>query len=237
MNKKYFVMIVSGFFMMATVTSCGDKNNKKEKEDTEQVEDKAGEAEVDTEEAEDVVVEKEGYKSQDLATFDLRGQVIAVKYTGDETIEPVVVQFSDDSKLKSIVKYDVEGNTDEASVERDGYGRIETISFESLSPWVTTLSYGAESMLPVSCNDGNQMGNYTCMTYERDPSGDIVKVEFEEGLHGYTVDHPEEIVITLSDYDSHGNWLLCKTTQGTFTSILKRSIVYKGEKNIFTSEL
>ena len=225
MKKKYFVMGLAALFMLFTATSCNNKS-KKEKDDTEKVEDEKDDAE-----------EKDDYLTQDLASFDLRGEVIAVKYTGDEHTEPVVVQFNDDGSLKDIHKMGVEGNADKGIIVRDEKKRIISIAFESQAPWTTFLSYDDGSMLPQSCIESNQMGNYTCTTYERDEDGNIVKVEFEEGVHGYDVDHPEETVIKLTDQDSHGNWLRCTTTQGEYSTFIQRTIIYKGEENAFAAEL
>ena len=228
MKKSKFVLFFAAFFMIFAVAACDGKKNKKDKD-----EDDAEEVDSEDSEASD----KEAYITQDLATFDLRGEVIAVKYTADEHMEPVTVLFKDNGSLKGIYKFDVEGGIDEATVYPDVEGRIETIAFPTLEPWVTILTYDDDSMLPVSDMDTNQMGNGTCRTYERDEDGNITKVTFEETIHGGTVEDNDEYTVKLSDIDEHGNWRRVTFKHGSYTTFLKRTIIYKGEENILANEV
>lgn len=235
MKKSCFVLMFASFFLLFAIAACdGKKNKKKDKEDTEMTDD----AEEDEEDAdEEDADKKDAYLTQDLATFDLRGEVIAVKYTADEHMEPVSVIFEDDGSLKSIYKFDVEGSVDEGTVERDAIDRIGYIAFQTLSPWVTILNYGEDSMLPISDMDTNQMGNGIGRTYQRDADGNITKVEYEEVVHGQNVEDNDEYTVKLSDYDEHGNWRRATFKHGTSTQFLRRTIVYKGEANIFQQEI
>ena len=225
MKKSKFVLFFAALFMIFAVTACDGKKSEKDKDEN------------DTEEVENEDSEKDDYITQDLATFDLRGQVVAVKYTADEHMEPVTVLFEEDGSLKGIYKFDVEGGIDEATVERDEEGRIETIAFPTLEPWVTNLSYDDNSMLPVSDMDNNQMGNSTCRMYERDEDGNIVKTTFEETVHGGQVEDDEDYSVKLSDIDEHSNWCRVTFKHGDYSHFLKRTIVYKGEENILANEV
>ena len=224
MKKSKFVLLLAALFVIFAVTACDGKKSKKDKDDTEELED-----------SEDS--EKNDYLTQDLATFDLRGQVVAVKYTGDQHTEPVTVLFEEDGSLKGIYKFDVEGNIDEATVYPDAEGRIETIAFPTEDPWVTTLLYDDNSMLPVSDIGNNHMGNGTCRMYERDEDGNIVKTTFEETVHGGVVEDNDPYSVELSDIDEHGNWRRVTFKHGDYSHFLKRTIVYKGEENILADEV
>lgn len=234
MKKSKLVLALAAFFMFFAIAACDSKKSKKDRDedDTEEVAD-----EEETDEDEDDADEKDDYLTQDLATFDLRGEVIAVKYTADEHMEPVTVQFEEDGTLKSIYKFDTEGSVDEGTIDRDRKGRIETITFETLSPWVTNLTYDNSSMLPKSDTDTNQMGNYVTRTYKRDDDGNIVKTEFEEAVHGGIVEDDEEYTVKFSNYDEHGNWRRVTFKHGSYTTFLKRTIVYKGESNPYQTEI
>ena len=225
MKKSKFVLLFAAFFMMFAVAACDGKKNKKDKDEN------------DAEEVKDEDSEEGAYLTQDLATFDLRGEVIAVKYTADEHMEPVTVLFDDNGSLKGIYKFDVEGGIDEATVDRDADDRIETIDFPTLEPWVTTLTYNDDSMLPVSDMDTNQMGNGICRTYERDEDGNITKVTFEETVHGGVVEDNEEYTVKLSDVDEHDNWRHVAFKHGSQTTFMKRTIVYKGEEDFLANEV
>ena len=231
MKKRNFVLALAAFFVFFALSSCDNKKSKKDKDedDTEEVADE----EKNDEEAE----EKDDYLTQDLATFDLRGPVIAVKYTADEHMEPVTIQFEENGELKSIYKFDVEGNVDMGAPGRDSKGRIEAIIFETLQPWISMFSYESGSMLPKSYTDTNQMGNAICTTYERDDDGNIVKAEFEETVHGGVVENNDEYTVKLSNFDEHGNWLRCDIKHGDYKSFYKRTIVYKGEENPYQKEI
>ena len=133
MKKNYFVLTFAALFMFFAIAACDGKKNKKD------------ENEDENEEVEDED-EKDDYLTQDLASFDLRGEVIAVKFTGDEHTQPVVVQFEDNGSLKSIYKFNAEGYPEEGTIDRDGKRRIQIISFESDEPWVTSLVYDNNSM-------------------------------------------------------------------------------------------
>lgn len=232
MKKRNYVLALATIFMIFAFSSCDGKKSKKDKDidDTEEV---ADEEETD----EDNASEKEDYLTQDLATFDLRGHVIAVKYTADEHMEPVTVQFEEDGSLKNVYKFDVEGNVDEGTISRDRKGRIERISFETLSPWETLLSYENGSMVPKSDTDSNQMGNSISRTYERDEDGNIEKVKFEETVHGGIVEDNDEYTVKLTDYDEHGNWRRVTFKHGSYTTFIKRTIVYEGEDNPYQKEI
>lgn len=232
MKKKNFVLVMATAFMFFALSSCDGKKSKKDK-DTDDTEEVTDEDETDEENTD----EKDDYLTQDLATFDLRGQVIAVKYTAEEAMEPVTVQFKDNGTLKSIYKFDVEGNVDEGKIDRDSKSRISIISFETEEPWITSLIYEDGSMLPKSSMESNQTGNYTCSTYERDDDGNIVEAKFEESVHGGIVEDHDEYSIKLTDYDSHGNWLLCTIQHGSYKRYYKRTIVYEGEANPYQKEI
>lgn len=220
--------------MFFAVAACDGKKNKKDKgeDDTEEMAD-----DEENDEDEDGTEEKDDYLTQDLATFDLRGPVIAVKYTGGEHMEPVTVQFENNGTLKSIYKFDVEGNVDMGIIDRDKKDRVTMFTFETLDPWITSLIYEEGSMLPKSSMDSNQMGNGVCTTYERDDNGNIVKVEYEEVVHGGIVEDNDEYTVKFINFDEHGNWLRCNIKHGDYKSFYKRTIVYKGEENPYQKEI
>ena len=226
MKKRNYVLFLAAFFMFFAIAACDGKKNKKDENENED----------ENEEVEDED-EKDDYLTQDLATFDLRGEVIAVKYTGDEHTLPVVVQFEDNGSLKSVYKFNSEGYPEEATIDRDSKRRIEIISFESDEPWITSLIYDNSSMLPKSHMDSNQMGNYTCSTYERDDDGNIVKAEFEEAIHGNIVEDHDEYSVKLSDFDEHGNWQRVTFKHGDYSHFYKRTILYKGDANTFQDDI
>ena len=231
MKKMLYYIAVAAVFMLVAGCSCSSEKEKNRKASTEDWNTEMAADGEDAESQEDESIaddseQKDDYLTQDLATFDLRGHVASVKYSGDNTMEPVVVEFNDEGRLKSIVKYDSEGNAEKGTIERDEKGRIVSISFESNSPWVTILDYRDDSMLPYSSLDTNNSGNFNSTTYHRDDDGNLLSVEVEEGIHGNMVEQTDETVIQLTETDSHGNWLRCTTTKGDYTTFLKREISY-----------
>jgi hypothetical protein len=227
MNKMMNYIGLAAVILLAAASSCGNKS-KTDKQLIDEMMQESIEAALDSAEEVQMVAEElqNDYLTQDLATFDLRGQVASVKYSGDNTMEPVLVTFNADGSLKSITKFDSEGNGDVAEIERDEKGRIVSISFESNSPWVTMLDYRDDSMLPHSTLDTNNSGNFTSTTYLRDDDGNIVKVEVEEGIHGEMVEQTNEPIIKLTEADSHANWLRYTFTQGDYSTFLIREISY-----------
>lgn len=219
MSKNYLCVPVAAVFALAIVCSCGNKSKKA----SSSVDDDDDEA---TEEMEDEDL-AESYLSQDLATFDLYGQAISVHYERGEHTYPVTVRFSKQGRVLEIIRTDGQGDSEKASLTRDDDGRIEWISWESDSPWVTSLSYEGEGFVaPSQCMETNQMGNYTAERYLRDADGRLLSMKFEEAIHGNTVEGEPEHVVRLSDYDERGNWLTCTITAGQYTFVTCRTISY-----------
>ena len=230
MKKKYLVLAVAAMFTLAAATSCGDsKKSKKDKDDTEAVDEEEKDDEDDG--------EADDYYTQDLATFDLRGQVIGVKYIGDEHTVPVYVLFGEEGFLKSVTKIDVEGVAEEAGVERDRKNRINRLAFPSDDPWVSNFDYDSDTMLPTEYTNENQMGNFTTEKFERDDDGTITEATFTEGVHGNIVSEDEPFDIKFSNLDGHGNWQRCDVTIQGYTVTYKRLIIYKGEENVLEQEI
>jgi len=219
--------------MASVLMGCSQKNDKSQT-DASQAE--AVEHESDDEKAGDEEkAPKDEFLTQDLATFELRGEVIAAKYTS-EHMEPYLVLFNENGTLKAIYTFDVEGNVDKGIVDRDAKKRIERIGYATTEPWVTLYEYEPGSMLLRSTTDTNQTGNFVSTTYVRDEEGNVTDVKVEEEVHFRSVEQPKT-KIAYSDDDAHGNWTRCTTTDGDSRSVIKRTIIYKGEKNIFEAEL
>lgn len=215
MKKKYFVMAVAAVFALATVCSCGKSKGNKEKDDTEEVE--------DDEDDEESVRE---YLSQDLATFDLYGQVLTVSYDDGDNVS---VMFNPSGTVEQIMKIDSEGSVETGTIDRDGNERIQFISFESDEPWITSLGYDDDAdgfVSPVSYMSTNTMGNYSAYNYQRDSNGKVTGVEYEEAVHGSIIDDTSEYTISFSDYDEQGNWRKCSITTEDYTQVIKRKISY-----------
>ena len=224
MKKKYLVLAVAAMFTLAAATSCGDsKKSKKDKDDTE---------EVDDEEKGD----EDDYLTQDQATFDLRGPVVAVKYVG-EHMEPVTVLFTDRGKVEGIYKFDTEGNMDQANVIREDQRHITEIDFPTLDPWMTLFEYEDDSMLPSATIDSNRMGNATTMTYHRDEDGNLESVDYEEMVHGGKVGETQHPVVRFDATDDHGNWLKCTIIFEGYSYFYKRTIIYEGDDNPLRKEV
>lgn len=221
MKKKYITLALAAAFALFTLASCGSKgksSKEKDDDDTEEVE----EDEQEKEEQE----ETGKYLSQDWATFDLYGRVLSVSYDRGEHSVPVSIQFDEDGNLVSIISHSG-GEAETASINRDENGRIGLVSFESDDPWVYTFSYKGEGFVPPSVfMNSNQMGNFMAENYYRDADGKLIEMKYEEFIHGYEVEGQPEHVITLFDYDSHGNWQKCTDTSGEDVSIIRRSIAY-----------
>jgi hypothetical protein len=224
MNKKLFTFVVAAAFALFTVTSCNSKHKTSKERDDDDTE------EVDEDEEEEEEETAKAYLSQDLATFDLYGQVLSVSYEQGEHTPPVSIQFSPDGSVVSILRVDGEGTAENASYEYNEEGRITMISWESDDPWVSILSYEGEGFVaPCSYTNTNQMGNYIQKAYHRDANGKLTSVDYEEAVHGGIVEDPDGHVFTLSDFDSHGNWLTCTDKNGQYTFVIKRTISYHGE--------
>lgn len=166
------------------------------------------------------------YLSQDLATFDLRGNVAQVIYDMGEHSLPVVAQFDADGKLTSLVRIIGEDDSEQAEWEVDDNERIAFISWEEDAPWVTILEYEDGAKLPTTYMSTNQMGNYISVTYHRDADGNLVSATYEEGIHGGTLD-PEEHTFTFTDFDDMGNWQTCTNRSADYVTVTKRSIKYQ----------
>ena len=223
--RARLVLAVAAVFILAAAASC---NGSKNKENAEQVEKDAG--------ADGARVVMDDFLTQDLATFELRGEVIGVKTTGENT-DPTVALFDDNGSLEGVYQIDAEGRVEKGIVERDDDSVISSITFDSNSPWVTFYAYEEGSMLLSSMIESNQMGNYILTDYVRDENGNIVDQVYEEAIHGNIVEQEVKPVVKYSDLDSHGNWLTYTYTQGEFSYSLKRTIIYKGEKNVFEDEV
>lgn len=229
------VLAVAAVFML-TATSCNGSKSK-DKDSQEQTVNEQAQVENDNGDNEEAEVKTaDAFLTHDLATFELRGGVIAVKTQGEHT-DPTVALFDDNGNLKGVYQIDAEGKVDKGIVERDEDNVISSITFESCSPWVTFYAYEEGSMLLSSTIDSNQMGNYTLTTYVRDEDGNIVAEEYEEAVHGNIVEKDEKPVAKYSDRDSHGNWLTYTYTEGEFSFTSKRTIIYKGERNVIEEEL
>ena len=229
------VLAVAAVFML-TATSC-NASKSKDKDSQEQTENEQAQAENGSAENEEAEVKTaDAFLTHDLATFELRGEVIAVKTKGEHT-DPTVALFDDNGNLKGVYQIDAEGKVDEGIVERDEDNVISSITYESCSPWVTFYAYEEGSMLLSSMIESNQMGNYILTDYVRDENGNIVDQVYEEAIHGNIVEQEVKPVVKYSDLDSHGNWLTYTYTQGEFSYSLKRTIIYKGEKNVFEDEV
>ena len=233
--RTRLVLAVAAVFML-TATSC---NGSKSKDENSQEQTENEQAQVESENGENEETEvktADAFLTHDLATFELRGEVIAVKTKGEHT-DPVVALFDDNGNLKGVYEIDAEGKVDEGIVERDDDSVISSITFDSNSPWVTFYAYEEGSMMLSSMIESNQMGNYILTTYVRDKDGNIVAEEYEEAVHGNIVEKDEKPVAKYSDRDSHGNWLTYTYTEGEFSFTSKRTIIYKGEKNVIEEEL
>lgn len=230
MNKKVITIALAAFFAVFTTSSCSDKGSNSngqetvfEEEDDDETYDRN---QVDDEDKDDREPVKE-YLSQDLATFDLYGQVLSVSYDKGEHVLCPSIQFEPSGSVVAILRADAEGTAENAVIERDDDDRIVLYYFESDSPWVTMFEYeGDGTVPPVSRTYSNQMGNWTTETYHRDASGTITSVDFEEAVHGGIVEDPDGHVYTYSDFDRHGNWLTSTDRNGEYTFVTKRTISY-----------
>ncbi len=221
MNRNSITLAAIAILSMAMITlsSCNEtpqSNNKSDVDSTAVADDNI-----------DVEVQKT-YLTQDLATFDLYGQVSSVRYDQGEHTYPVVITFDKQGNLTSIIKEGVNGDAEEGNVSRnDENGRIEELWWVSDDPWITIFKYDGDGIVPPSQTmDTNQMGNYTLETYQRDADGNLVEVDFEEAVHGSIVEGEPKHVTTLSDFDTSGNWQTCTTKTGDYTFVTKRSISY-----------
>lgn len=202
MMKKYLTMTVAAIFATASICSCGGKDKGSKERDDDDVE----AYEDDDEDAPDADVtdQTNAWLSQDLATFDLHGRVVEVSYDKDHHTQVNIV-FSDKGKLRTLKRMNGQQVAETATVTRDEFWRIVAISFEDDAPWETRLSYdGDDGMVPTMYMNTNTMGNYTMFEYTRDADGKLIKADFEEAIHGQTVETGKHTV-TLSDYDEHGN--------------------------------
>jgi|GEM_PF-2555449 len=223
MKKKYLTMAVAAIFATASICSCGGKDKGSKERDDDDVE----AYEDDDEDAPDADVtdQTNAWMSQDLATFDLHGRVVEVSYDKDHHTQVNIV-FSDKGKLRTLKRMNGQQVAETATVTRDEFGRIVAISFEDDAPWETRLSYeGDDGMVPTMYMNTNTMGNYTMFEYTRDADGKLIKANFEEAIHGQTVETGKHTV-TLSDYDEHGNWLVCTHNDGEYDFVTMRTITY-----------
>ena len=226
MKKNSFLFAASVMLAMLFIACSG--NSKKSETESATTKDS-----VSTE-----TISKDRYMSKDLCTFDLRGPVKAVKYTGDEYTMPVIVEFyEDEGTFKSIYKLYAKDDVRLGKIDCDDKGRITSIIFEPDLPWMSKFDYDKTSALPKSYITTNESGDFTRTTYHRDAHDNIVKVDVERAMNYKISKNEDETVIKLSDYDDHGNWLLCTMTVGEDSDFYKREIVYAGEENIFDKDI
>ncbi|MBR4801986.1 MAG: hypothetical protein IK041_04165 [Bacteroidales bacterium] len=219
--KRFFLAVIC----ILAIAGCGrNKKQASDNPDANPVQTISSENKAETTAAEEV---KHEYLSQDLATFDLYGQVQSVSYS-QEHVYPVSVEFDSDGKLIAIQRIDSEGTAEEAVYSRDANGRIESIRYESDSSWETLLRYGDGEgfQAPVVVTNSNMTGNYTEETYRRNADGYVTSLSVEEYIHFEKVEDNDPRTIEFSDYDEKGNWQKCTTKWGEYTSVLTRTIAY-----------
>ena len=219
--KRFFLAAVC----ILAIAGCGrNKKQASDNPDANPVQATSSENKAETTAAEEV---KHEYLSQDLATFDLYGQVQSVSYS-QEHVYPVSVKFESDGKLVAIQRVDSEGTAEDAVYSRDANGRIESIRYESDSSWETLLRYGDGEgfQAPVVVTNSNLTGNYTEETYNRNADGFVTSLDVEEYIHFEKVEDKDPRTIEFSDFDEKGNWQKCTTKWGEYTSVLTRTIAY-----------
>lgn len=222
MKKKLFTLTAATMLLLGmSLAACQNKQEAPRHDmddDTEEVEegterDRADETtqkrEENEAEADEATQSARAFLSADLATFHLYGSVSLVQYgSGDQTVS---VSFNRDGSLQDISKLDSERNISYADVERDGFGHIISIAWEEDSPWIETFSYEGEIAPPTLNMSSNQMGNYQSYAISYDANGQIDKIDYEEAVHGNVIVE-QQLVVTLSNIDSHGNWRKCILT-------------------------
>ncbi len=216
-NKLFTVATVTALLLWLSFGACQNKQDPPRHdidEDTELMDDDVQDGPsavipIEEQEADEESLPERTFLSADLATFHLYGPVSLVQYgSGDQTVS---VSFTRDGSLTDISKLDSERNISYADVERDGFGHITSIAWEEDSPWVETFSYEGEIAPPTLSMNTNRMGNYQSYAISYDSNGQIDKIDYEEAVHG-SVFVKQQFVITLSNIDSHGNWLKCTLT-------------------------
>ena len=224
MNRKYLVMAVAAIFTMAIIGACSNKDkNNQESADVEDTE------ELDDEEEDEDLDEKQEYLSQDLATFDLYGQVQYAVYHNSNDENTVKVSFDPKGQVVDIVRVDEEQKPEKASIITVDKKRIDFIAFESDDPWMTSFDYDETAsgfVAPRMSMETNQMGNNDAYTYHRDKDGKLKKVEHEEVVHGNVVEDESTCSVKVGDYDRHNNWQSCTFSRDEYKYTYTRTIKY-----------
>ena len=221
--KRFFLAAVCILALSACKQNAGQNTEQaKEPADNTAVQTTAPE---EAPKAEEVKLE---YLSQDLATFELYGQVQSVTYT-EEHVYPVTILFDENGKVTSIQKIlsDEEKENAEFSYSSED-GAIKSIQFPSDDPWITYLGYekGPGFKAPSSYTASNQTGNYTEETYHRDSTGRVVSIDTEEAINFNVVEDNTPLTVEFSDFDEKGNWLKCTQKYGDNTFVKVRTIKY-----------
>lgn len=193
MKKQYIILPLVACLLWASVASCGGKGGNKENAVDEK-------EEAGGDEADDEVVN--AYLSQDLATFDLRGQVSDVAYKNYR--RETYLHFDRDGRLAYMCESEG-GRLKDFEVERNGSGQIERLWSVTDEPWMNIFGYNRQMESPSLYVWTNMMGNNVTYTYSHDSLGRVSNIVYEESVHSDLVDE-SEIDFSFNNYDEQGNW-------------------------------
>ena len=218
MKTRTFLIAITACFLLAAFSACGSKG--KEKTTVEFEDDAAADTAKDTDK------EQPTYLSQDLATFDLYGQVLSVSFT-QQGQKDVVVQFGPDGDAVAMMRSSDEDDVESAALMYNDKYQLEEIQWGD-DPWVTMFTYEKGSMAPSGYISTNRMGNSATYTLTRDKNGRLTDITREEEVHfgSLGTEHP---TFEFSDYDHHGNWQLYTEHQEGWTYTIRRKILYHNE--------
>ena len=208
-------MSLATCLLLAVVCSCSSKENVRKTVESDDVDEVENNDEGDAQYT---------YLSQDLATFDLYGQVLSVCYT--QAGQPkTVIQFGPDGDAVAMMHSYTADDIESANLMYNDKQQIEEIQWGD-DPWVTTFEYEKSSMAPSGYTNTNRIGNWTSYTLMRDGNGQLAELIRKEAVHDEIIDtqHPR---FTFSQFDDHGNWLLYTEEQDdNWTFTIQREIVY-----------
>ena len=227
-NTKLTSIVIMAAFIITTSLACSNGSKQQQSDATENVDSTNNQtAEVKT------------FGTQDLATFHLYGPVTVVKYDMGEHSTPCIVIFDDNGKLDSLIGYDEYSVQETGQVERDKKtGRITRLWWETEAPWVNDFEYEGDGIVaPSKYTSNNQTGNNKEQTFQWNDDGTLGKATIKEVIHFKEAPQEGSYSVTLSDYDSHGNWTVCTTHDGEYTTVMHRTINYKGEQQTIKEEL
>ena len=203
MKKIFFTAVCMLALVSCKQNGTQDNDQAKESADTTATQTTASE---ETPQAEEV---KHEYLSQDLATFELYGQVKSVTYT-EEHVYPVTILFDENGNVTAIQKITSDEEKENAEfLFSSEDSSIKSIQFESDDPWITYLGYekGPGFKAPISYISSNQTGNYTKETYHRDADGLVDSIDIEEVINFNVVEGNDPLTISFSDFVEMGIWL------------------------------